>query len=267
MIEPNHPHLSIRQQCELLGLPRSNYYYQPTPADPEDLELMRLLDRQFLETPFYGSRRLAAWLGTQGYPVNRKRVQRLMREMGLEALYPKPRTTVPHPEHRIYPYLLRDVKVERRDQVWSSDITYIPMPQGHMYLTVVLDWHSRYILSWRLSNTLDGRFCLEALEEALSVGAPEVFNTDQGVQFTARSYTERLKSAGVSVSMDGRGRALDDAFVERVWRAFKYEDVYIRGYATVLELEDGLSHYIRFYNEERLHQSLSYCTPWSVYHA
>jgi len=227
---------------------------------------MRLLDRQFLETPFYGSRRMAAWLGTQGHTVNRKRVQRMMRQMGLEPLYPRPRTTVRHPEHRIYPYLLRGLPVGRRDQVWSSDITYIPMPRGHMYLTVVLDWHSRFILSWRLSNTLDGGFCLEALEEALSVGSPEIFNTDQGVQFTARAYTSRLESAGVSVSMDGRGRALDNAFVERVWRAVKYEDVYIRGYSSVQELEAGLTKYLRFYNEERLHQGLSYRTPASIYH-
>jgi len=197
--------------------------------------------------------------------VNRKRVQRLMRVMGLEAIYPKPRLSVAGKNHRIYPYLLRGVKVERRDQVWSTDITYIPMASGFMYLAAVIDWFSRYVIGWRLSNTLDGSFCLELLEEALRAGKPEVFNTDQGVQFTAAAFTGRLESAGVAVSMDGRGRALDNVFVERLWRSVKYEDIYIRSYETVPELHRGLVRYFGFYNDERPHQSLGYLTPAAVY--
>ena len=266
MIEVGHPTLSVRRQCELLDLNRASFYYQPGTETMENLRLMRLIDGQYLKTPFYGSRRMAAWLVREGEAVNRKRVQRLMGVMGLEAIHPKPRTTVANPDHKVYPYLLRDVAIVRRDQVWSSDITYLPLPQGFMYLTVVMDWHTRFVLSWRLSNTLDGRFCQESLEEALEGGKPEIFNTDQGVQYTARSFTGRLESAGVRVSMDGRGRALDNIFVERLWRSLKYEEVYLKGYGSVSELEAGVSAWLRFYNHERLHQSLSYRTPAEVYH-
>jgi putative transposase len=257
--------LSIRRQCELLGLSRSSFYYEPAGVSVEDLRLMRLIDEQYTARPFYGSRRMAVWLGQRGEEVNRKRVQRLMRIMGLEAIYPKPRLSLAGQGHRIYPYLLRGVKVERRDQVWSTDITYIPMASGFMYLAAVIDWYSRYVIAWRLSNTLDGSFCLEMLEEALRSGKPEVFNTDQGVQFTASAFTGRLESAGVAVSMDGRGRALDNVFVERLWRSVKYEDIYIWCYDTVPELGQGLGRYFSFYNEERPHQSLADRTPAAVY--
>jgi putative transposase len=248
-----------------LGLSRSSLYYEPGGEAAEDLRLMRRIDEQYTARPFYGSRRMTIWLNEQGEEVNRKRVQRLMRVMGLEAIYPKPRLSLAGKGHRIYPYLLRGVKVERRDQVWSSDITYVPMPSGFMYLAAVIDWYSRYVIGWRLSNTLDGSFCLEMLEDALRDGKPEVFNTDQGVQFTATAFTGRLESAGVAVSMDGRGRCLDNVFVERLWRSVKYEDVYLKGYERVPELECGLRAYFGFYNGERLHQSLDYRTPAEVY--
>jgi putative transposase len=257
--------LSVRRQCELLGLSRSSLYYEPGGEAAEDLRLMRRIDEQYTACPFYGSRRMTAWLTEHGEEVNRKRVQRLMRVMGLEAIYPKPRLSLAGKGHRIYPYLLRDVKVVRKDQVWSADITYVPMTSGFMYLAAVIDWYSRYVITWRLSNTLDGAFCLEMLEDALRAGRPEVFNTDQGVQFTATAFTGKLESAGVVVSMDGRGRALDNVFVERLWRSVKYEDVYIRGYETVPELHRGLARYFAFYNDERLHQSLDYRTPAAVY--
>jgi putative transposase len=268
LIVPNHPDLSIRRQCELLDLNRSSYYLPQATAPEEDLLLMRRIDEQYLKTPFYGSRRMAITLSGPEEPINRKRVQRLMRVMGIEALHPKPRTTTPAEGGvRIYPYLLRDRELTHVDQVWSSDITYVPMKHGFMYLTAVIDWFSRYVLSWRLSNTLDGGFCLEALEEALSTGRPEIFNTDQGVQFTARAYTGRLEEAGVAVSMDGRGRALDNVFIERLWRSVKYEDIYIKLYDIVPELVTGLTAYFRFYDEERPHQSLDYRTPGEVYRA
>ena len=249
----------------MLGLSRSSLYYEPGGEAAEDLRLMRLIDEQYTACPFYGSRRITAWLIEQGEEVNRKRVQRLMRIMGLEAIYPKPRLSLAGKGHRIYPYLLRGVKVERKDQVWSTDITYVRMPSGFMYLAAVIDWYSRYVIGWRLSNTLDGSFCVELLEDALRGGKPEVFNTDQGVQFTATAFTGRLEAAGVAVSMDGRGRALDNVFVERLWRSVKYEDIYIRGYETVPELHRGLAKYFAFYNNERLHQSLGYRTPAAVY--
>jgi putative transposase len=255
----------VRRQCELLGLNRSSLYYEPAAESAENLRLMRLLDEEYTAHPFYGSRRLTAWLVQQGEPVNRKRVQRLLRIMGLEAIYPKPRLSMPGRGHRIYPYLLRDVRIERKDQVWSTDITYVPLPSGFMYLAAVIDWYSRYVLAWRLSNTLDGSFCLEMLDEALSRGRPEVFNTDQGVQFTAEAFTGRLRSAGVAVSMDGRGRCLDNVFVERLWRTVKYENIYLYGYESVPELEQGLGRYFPFDNHERLHQSLDYRTPAGVY--
>lgn len=256
--------MSVRRQCALVGLNRSTVYYDPAPEPVENLRLMRLIDEQYTRCPFYGSRRIAAWLGTQGHPVNRKRVQRLLRVMGLEALYPKPNLSAGR-GHKVYPYLLRDVAVERVDQVWSADITYVPLPSGFMYLAATIDWYSRYVIAWRLSNTLDGSFCQDMLDEALGRGTPEVFNTDQGVQFTAGAWTGRLESAGVAVSMDGRGRCLDNVFVERLWRSVKYEDVYLKGYERVPELESGLRAYFGFYNTERLHQSLDYRTPAVVY--
>jgi putative transposase len=267
LVEQENPHLSIRRQCELLALSRSSYYLSPAVESEENLRLMRLIDRQFMTTPFYGSRRMTASLERSGETVNRKRVQRLMAKMGLEALFPKPRTTLAASDARVYPCLLRDREPTRADEVWSSDITYVPMRHGFMYLTAVIDWFSRFVLSWRLSNTLEGGFCLEALDEALSAGRPEIFNTDQGSQFTSREYTGRLEEAGVAVSRDGRGRALDNVFVERLWRSVKYEDIYLKEYERVPELELGLTAYFRLYDEERPHQSLDYRTPGEVYRA
>jgi len=255
----------VRRQCELLGVNRSGLYYKPAVEAPANLRLMRMIDEQYLKAPFYGSRRMAAWLAREGEEVNRKRVVRLMALMGLEAIHPRPRTTVRDPDHKVYPYLLRGVEIDRRDQVWSTDVTYIPLEGGFMFLTAVIDWYSRYVLSWRLSNTLDGRFCLEALEAALEEGSPEIFNTDQGVQFTARAFTGRLEESGIAVSMDGRGRALDNVFVERLWRSLKYEDIYLKAYSSVRELEAGLKGWFIFYNHERPHQGLADRTPAEVY--
>jgi putative transposase len=252
--------LSIARQCAVIGVPRSSWYYTPAPETAENLALMRLIDKQYLAAPFYGSRKMAVVLG-----VNRKRVQRLMRQMGLEAVYPKRRTTKPAGGHKIYPYLLRNLQITRPDQVWSSDITYIPLRHGFLYLVAVMDWYSRYVLSWRLSNTLEGTFCIAALDEALANGRPEIFNTDQGSQFTASSFTARLEAAGVAISMDGRGRALDNVFVERLWRSVKYEEVYLKDYADGWQAEDSLSGYFRFYCRQRVHQSLDYRTPAEVY--
>jgi putative transposase len=260
-----HPLLSIRRQCELIGLNRSSWYYEPASESAENLRLMRLIDEQYTRAPFYGWPRMTAYLRQQGCPVNHKRVQRLMQLMGLQAIYPKPRTSFGCPGHRIYPYLLRGVPVTHPNQVWSADITYLPMWRGFMYLVAILDWFSRYVVTWQLSNTLDGLFCREALHTALQQGRPEIFNTDQGVQFTATEFTQALEQADVRISMDGRGRALDNIFVERLWRTVKYENVYLMEYATVPDLAAGLSAYFRFYNYERLHQSLGYRTPASVH--
>jgi putative transposase len=264
LIEEGHPELSVRRQCELVGLNRSTLYYEPAPETAENLRLMRLIDEQYTRCPFYGSRRIAAWLRSEGHEVNRKRVQRLLRVMGLEAIYPKPNLSAGR-GHNVYPYLLRDVAVERVNQVWSADITYLPLRSGFMYLLATIDWFSRYVIAWRLSNTLDGSFCQEMPEEALGRGKPEVFNTDQGVQFSAGAWAGRLERAGVAVSMDGRGRCLGNVFVERLWRTVKYEDVYLKGYERVPELEGGLRAYFAFYNGERLHQSLGYRTAAEVY--
>lgn len=265
MVEVGHPRLSIGRQCELLGLPRSSFYYEPATETRENLRLMRLIDEQYTAQPVYGSRRMTIWLQGRGHAVNRKRVQRLMRRMGLEAIYPKPKLSAPGQGHKVFPYLLRGVTIGRVDQVWSTDITYVPLASGFMYLAAVIDWYSRYVLAWRLSNTLDGSFCLELLDEALARGRPEVFNTDQGVQFTAEAFSARLLAAGVAVSMDGKGRCLDNVFVERLWRTVKYEDIYLRGYETVPELTQGLGRYFPFYNEDRPHQALGYRTPAEVY--
>jgi putative transposase len=235
------------------------------PETAANLALMRRIDEQYLRTPFFGSRRMAAWLRRQGETVNRKRVQRLMRLMGLEVVYPRPRTTVPGKGHRVYPYLLRDVEVSRVDQVWSTDITYVPLAHGFLYLTAVLDWYSRLVLAWRLSNSLEARFCVEAVQEALTFGVPEIFNTDQGVQFTSGEFTACLEEAGAAISMDGRGRALDNVFVERLWRSVKYEEVYLHAYEDGWEAEESLRRYFEFYCRERPHQALGNRTPWEVY--
>ena len=252
--------MSIERQCELLGLARSTRYYTSLGETQENLALMRSMDEQYLKTPFYGSRKMAQQLG-----INRKRVSRLMRVMGLEAIYPKRRTTRRASGHKIYPYLLRNVEVTRPDQVWSTDITYLPLRHGFLYLVAVMDWYSRYVLSWRLSNTLEGSFCLEALDEALSLRRPEIFNSDQGAQFTAAAFLQRLEARDVAISMDGRGRALDNVFVERLWRTVKYEEVYLKDYGDGWEAENSLSGYFRFYCQERMHQSLGYRTPAEVY--
>jgi putative transposase len=257
--------VSLRRQCALLGLARASLYREPRGESTDNLHFMRLLDAQYTATPFYGSRRMTAWLRGQGYTVNRKRVTRLMRAMGIEALYTKPKLSQPTAGHEIYPYLLRGVQIERVNHVWSTDITYIRLQHGFIYLVAVIDWFSRYVLSWAVSITLDGAFCLEALETALRRGRPEIFNTDQGAQFTSRAFTERLRQGGVQISMDGRGRALDNVFVERLWRTVKYEEVYLREYSTVREAQQGLGRYFGFYNDERLHQALGYRTPAAVY--
>lgn len=226
---------------------------------------MRLLDEQYTRTPFYGKRKMVIYLAEQGYTVDRKRVRRLMRLMGLETIYPKPRLSQPGEQSVRYPYLLRGVSIDRINQVWSSDITYIRLARGFVYLVAIIDWFSRYVLAWELSTTLDTSFCLEALDRALQAGHPEIFNTDQGVQFTSQDFTERLRAAEIRISWDGRGRALDNVFVERLWRSVKYEEVYLKDYQTVLEARDGLKQYFRFYNDERYHQSLDYKTPFAVY--
>ena len=259
-MEPGHGELSLRRQCELLGLARGSWYYEPAGETAMNLKLMRRIDKLYLQRPYFGSRRVA-----DEFDVNRKRVQRLMRLMGLEAIYPRPRTTVNCPEHKIYPYLLRDVEITRPNQVWSTDITYIPLQGGYVYLTAVIDWYSRYVLSWRLSNSLDGAFCIAALEEALAINTPEIFNTDQGVQFTSLAFTSCLESRGVAISMDGRGRALDNVFVERLWRTVKYEEVYIKDYEDAWQAETSLREFFEFYCYGRRHQSLGKRTPAEVY--
>lgn len=264
-MEPQHKTLSIVRQCELLGLPRSSLYFEPAGESEENLRLMRMIDEEYLRHPFLGSRRLVLWLKYQGEHVNRKRVQRLMRTMGIEAIYPKPKTTQRGEGHSIYPYLLREMKIERPDQVWATDITYVPMASGFMYLVAVMDWFSRYVLSWRLSNTMESDFCVEALEEALENGRPDMFNTDQGSQFTSVQFTGVLKSAEVLISMNGKGRCLDNVFVERLWRSVKYEEIYLKSYADVSELQGSLEKYFDYYCEERPHQSFDYQTPGNVY--
>jgi putative transposase len=255
----------VTEQCALLGLPRSTWYYQPVVADAWTQELLNRLDEQYTRTPFYGSRRMTAWLRSQGYAVNRKRVRRLLQLLGLEAIYPKPRTSTPAPGHRIYPYLLRGLPITQVDQVWSADITYLRLAQGWLYLVAILDWYSRYVVAWEVSNSLDSAFCIAALERALAQTQPGIFNTDQGSQFTSQEFTGRLRDADVRISMDGRGRALDNVFVERLWRTVKYEEVYLKSYETVPIAIRSLGEYFRFYNEERLHQALGYRTPAAVY--
>jgi putative transposase len=257
---------SVRRQCELLRVSRSGLYYEPEPTSPEQLALMRRIDELHLKHPFYGSRLLAVTLRNEGRDINRKRVQRLMRVMGIESMAPKPKTSEPHPEHVVYPYLLRGLRIDRVNQVWATDITYIPMRSGFVYLVAIMDWHSRRVLSWRLSNTLDSSFCVEALEEALArFGKPEIFNTDQGAQFTSEAFTGPLRERSIAISMDGKGRCLDNVFVERLWRSLKYEEVYLHAYDDVTQARAGIGRYLGFYNGERPHQALGYQTPAAFY--
>ena len=266
MVERMNPALPISQQCQLLALPRSSVYRKPAEVSAEDLAIMALIDRHYLARPYYGSRRMAAWLTTQGHRVNRKRVQRLMRLLGVTAIYQRPNTSKPAAVHKIYPYLLGGLAIERVNQVWCADVTYIPMAKGFLYLVVIMDWVSRAVLAWRLSNTLAADFCVEALEEALArYGRPEIFNTDQGSQFTSDDFTGTLKRHRVMISMDGKGRCMDNIFVERLWRSLKYEEVYLHAYATVAEARTGIGAWLSFYNDERQHQSLGYRTPRQIY--
>ncbi len=267
MIDPNHPRLSIVRQCELVSISRSSFYYEGKGESLLNLQLMRVIDEQFLETPYYGSRQMTRHLKRQGYCIGRKRIRRLMRNMGLTPIYQKPRTSEPHPEHRIYPYLLRDVPIERPDHVWCADVTYIPMRRGFLYLVAIMDWASRKVLSWRLSNSLDASFCVEALEEAVRrFGPPQIFNTDQGSQFTSLDFTQVLKDAGVKISMDGKGRWMDNIFIERLWRSLKYECIYLHAFETGSETRRGIRKWVAKYNHERPHSSLGGRTPDEAYH-
>jgi putative transposase len=265
MIDRTHA-LPVTRQSQLLGISRSSVYYQPAGVSDADLQLMRRIDEMHLKRPFYGSRRIRDWLQDEGFPVNRKRVQRLMRQMGITALYPKANTSRPGKGHKIYPYLLKGLAIDRPNQVWAADICYVPMARGFVYVVAIMDWHSRKVLAWRVSNTMDADFCVEALEEAMRrYGTPEIFNTDQGAQFTSEAFTEVLKTAGIRISMDGKGRWVDNVFVERLWRSLKYEEVYLKAYETVAEARQGMASYFRFYNRERRHQGLDRRTPDQVY--
>jgi putative transposase len=264
-VDRDHAEISVRRQCELLGVNRAGLYYQSRAESEENHLLLRLLDEQYTRTPFYGSRKMTEWLRAKGFEVNRKRVSRLMALMGVEAVYPKPKLSAPGEGHKIYPYLLRGVEVTRVNQVWSTDITYIRMAQGFVYLVAVMDWFSRYVLSWSLSLTMELDFCVEALKRALRRGRPEIFNSDQGSQFTSEKFTGELQARQIAISMDGRGRCMDNIFIERLWRSLKYEEVYLKDYSSVTEARASLESYIRFYNQERLHQSLDYRTPAALY--
>lgn len=266
MVEPDHPRLSITRQCDLLSISRSSLYYEATGESPLNLKLMRLIDEQFLEAPSFGARQMARYLRRQGYWVNRKRVRRLMQKMGLAPIYQKPNTSKPHPEHKIYPYLLRGVDVREPNHVWCADICYIPMRRGFLYLVAIMDWASRRVLSWRLSNTLETDFCIAALEEALAkYGKPRIFNTDQGSQFTSFDFTQALKDAGIDISMDGKGQWTDNVMIERLWRSLKYESVYINAFETGSEAKAGISRWFEFYNRRRPHSSLDDRTPHEAY--
>jgi putative transposase len=265
MIEPGSD-VSVLRQCQLMGISRSSYYYEGKGEDPVNLELMRIIDEQYLKTPWYGSRQMARHLRRQGHKFNRKRIKRLMQLMGLEAVYQKPRTSAPNPEHKIYPYLLREMIIDRPNQVWCTDVTYIPMRHGFLYLVAIMDWHSRKILAWRLSNTLEVGFCIEALEEALKKhGKPNIFNTDQGCQFTSLEFTGVLKGADVRISMDGKGRWMDNVFIERLWRSLKYECVYLRAFENGKEAGNLIGAWISYYNSERPHSALCDRTPDEAY--
>lgn len=268
MIETTHPQLAVTEQCTLLGLPRSSYYHRPQPASAENHRLMQVIDETYLAFPFFGSRQMTNWLRAQGETVNRKRVRRLMRVMGLESLAPKPRLSAADRAHPVYPYLLRDLAVTRPNQVWATDITYLSLPGGHVYLCAVLDWHSRYVLSWELSNTLDASFCVRAVQRAMAQhGKPEIFNTDQGCQFTSAEFTQPLLAAGIKLSMDGKGRCLDNVFVERLWRTVKYEEAYLKSYCSLVDAHAQLETYFRFYNERRPHKAHDGGTPGAAYRA
>ena len=266
MIEPGHPQLSIARQCQLVSISRSGFYHRPAGETPLNLGLMRLIDAQFLETPWYGSRQMARQLRREGCAVGRKRVRRLMNRMGLAPIYQRPRTSIPHPEHQVFPYLLRGMVIDRPNQVWCADITYLPMRRGFLYLVAVMDWATRKVLSWRVSNTLDVEFCLEASEQAMArFGRPEIFNTDQGSQFTSPRFTGVLQQAGIRISMDGRGRWMDNVFIERLWRSLKYECVYLHAFETGSELRVGLAKWIGYYNAGRPHSALEGRTPDEAY--
>jgi putative transposase len=266
MIEPAHPKLSIVRQCDLVSISRSSFYFEAKGESPLNLKLMRLIDEQFLQTPFYGSRQMARWLRRQGYCVGRKRVRRLMRKMGLVPIYQAPRTSRSHPHHKVYPYLLRGLTIDRLNQVWCADITYIPIRGGFLYLVAIMDWASRKVLSWRLSNTMEASFCVEALEEAFAKhGVPEIINTDQGSQFTGMEWIEAVKTAGSWISMDGKGRWMDNVFIERLWRSLKYECVYLHAFETGSEARSGIGHWINFYNTQRPHSTLDGRTPREAY--
>jgi len=265
MVNREHPALSTVRQCALLSISRSSVYYRPRGTSSKNLAMMKLIDQQYLSTPFYGSRRMKVWLGREGHSANRKRVRRLMRTMGVQAIYRRPRTSKPGPGHKVYPYLLGGMEITRPNQVWAADITYIPMARGFHYLVAIMDWHTRYVVAWNLSNTLDADFCVEALEEALGKGRPEIFNTDQGSQFTGDGFTGLLKQHGVRISMDGKGRYSDNIFVERLWRTVKYEEVYLKAYSDGWEARVGLKAYFHFYNNQRPHQALGYRTPAEVF--
>lgn len=265
MIANGPAEFSLRRRCELVGLARSSFYYEPVGPDLLDSALMRLLDEQYTRTPFYGVRKMTAWLDTVGHHVNVKRVRRLLRQMGLEAVYPKPHLSFNGTEHRRYPYLLRGLKIVRPNQVWSADITYVRLDGGFVYLVAILDWFSRYVLAWEVSNTLDADFCVSALDAALRRGTPDIFNSDQGVQFTSSGFVDRLEKEEIRISMDGRGRCFDNIFVERLWRSVKYEEVYLHDYGTVADAHRGLGNYFPFYNGERLHEALEYKTPSAVH--
>ncbi len=267
-IEPRHPDLNIARQCELIGLSRSSYYHTPCGVESEqNLRYMRLIDEQYLRTPFFGSRQMKRWMVAQGHPVNRKRVQRLMRKMGIQATVPGPHTSRPHQAHKIYPYLLQGIELNDANLVWSTDITYIPISHGFMYLAAIIDWHSRYVITWELSNTLDHLFCVRMLEEALQQTEPVIFNTDQGSQFTSAEFTRCLLDRQILISMDGRGRALDNVFIERLWRSVKYEEIYLNDYQSALELYQALERYFHFYNHERPHSVLGGLTPAQIHYA
>ena len=265
MIEPEHTQISLYRQCELLGLSRAGYYYKSRGESTLNLHLMNRIDEQYTRTPFYGVEKMTAWLVREGFTVNCKRVRRLMRKMGLEAIYPKRRLSMPSDGYKKYPYLLRDLKIVKPDQAWCVDITYIRMLHGFLYLVSIMDWYSRYVLAWELSNTMDKQFCLDALERALGISQPEIFNMDQGAQFTSTEFTGKLEKAGIKVSMDGRGRVFDNIFIERLWRTVKYEEVYLKAYQDGRDARIGIGNYFRFYNTERPHQALGYRTPAEVF--
>ena len=268
MIAPERPGLSLSRQCRILSISRSAFYYSPKGETAENLALMRRIDELFLRCPFFGSRQMVRQLGREGVPVGRHRVRRLMRLMGLEAIYQAPNTSAPHPAHRIYPYLLRNLTIDRPDQVWCADITYIPVRRGFLYLVAIMDWATRRVLAWRLSNTMDARFCIEVLNDALAkYGTPEIFNTDQGSQFTSEAFTGLLKDSGISISMDGKGSWRDNVFVERLWKSVKYEEVYLKAYETVAEARKSIGAYLEFYNGQRPHSSLDHQTPDQFYWA